>query len=138
MSNRFKFRVWDKDRNRMYFSDFMTTYENEFGYSVLECEFDYHACNDGFGKNIVIQQFTGLKDKKGNDIYEGDIVLENMTEEMAAEGVTSSIGQIIFAAGTFMIDSDGPLWEHTFSLTPDILEDYIVVGNIFENRELLE
>jgi uncharacterized phage protein (TIGR01671 family) len=87
---------------------------------------------------FVVQQYTGLKDSKGVEIYEGDIVAEKFTEEMAANGDSATVGVVYFAAGTFMIDGDGPLYDRTHSLTPDILEDFIVVGSVFENPELIK
>lgn len=88
--------------------------------------------------NSVILQYTGLTDSTGKKIFEGDIVCEKMTDDIAFEGGECNLGRVFFAAGTFMIDGDGPLFDHTFSLTPDRLEDYLVVGNIFENPELLK
>ena len=71
-------------------------------------------------------------------MYEGDIVAEKITEEMAANGDSAVVGVVYFAAGTFLIDGDGPLYDRTHSLTPDILEDFVVVGNKFTNPELLK
>jgi uncharacterized phage protein (TIGR01671 family) len=93
-----------------------------------------HHIYNASGLELTIQQYTGLKDRNGKEIYEGDIVVENHD---GGEG-ESNIGRVFFAAGTFMIDGDGPLYEHTYSLTPDILEDYLVIGNIFENPDLLK
>ena len=83
-----------------------------------------------------VQQFTGLKDRNNKEIYEGDILRGKLTEEMAAEGDGAIIGKVFFAAGAFMIDGDGPLYYQTYSLSPDLLMDHEVIGNIFENPEL--
>jgi len=84
-----------------------------------------------------VQQYTGMKDRNGVEVYEGDIVAEKFTEEMAVDGDSVTVGVVYFAAGTFMIDGDGPLYDHVFSGSPHILEDFIVVGNTTENPELL-
>lgn len=78
-----------------------------------------------------INQWSGLKDRNGKDVYSDDIV-----QEQLIDGV-GFCGRVYFAAGTFLIDGDGPLFDHTYSLTPDILEDFLVVGNIHETPELL-
>lgn len=90
------------------------------------------------GNRFFDQEFTGLTDSTGKDVYEGDIVCEKMTDDITFEGGECNLGRVFFAAGTFMIDGDGPLYDHTFSLTPDKLEDYLVVGNVYETPEFLE
>ena len=83
---------------------------------------------------LTYHQYTGMKTTSGKEVFEGDILAE---KHDGGEG-ESNIGRVFFAAGTFMIDGDGPLYDHIYSLTPDILEDYEVIGNVFDNPELLK
>lgn len=85
----------------------------------------------------VFEQFTGMRDRKGNDVYEGDVVCEQLDEEGAALGNSANVGRVFFAAGSFMIDGDSCLYDHTFSTSPNILEDYLVIGNALENPDFL-
>jgi len=60
-----KFRAWDK-KTRTFIPEKLVTI-NMKGNIIL--------CNvDGFERNIVLMQFTGLLDKFGKEIYEGDVV----------------------------------------------------------------
>lgn len=136
-----KFRVWDKSRNNwlsMY--DWFLTCEqpgilhnSNLVYTWRNFTSMERVCHD----NFIEQQFTGLKDKNGKEIYEGDILLDKLTEEAAAEGDGADIGRVFFAAGAFMIDGSGTLYDQTYSHSPDRLVDHEVIGNIFENPELL-
>lgn len=112
----------DKISDRLYFT---MEKDYEIGYA-----FDIPFLDNDW----IVEQYTGLKDKNGKEIYEGDIVAK---KHDGSEG-EANVGKVFFAAGTFMIDGDGTLYEYTHSLTPDVLEDYIVVGNIHENPELLK
>ena len=88
-----------------------------------------------------VSQYTGLKDKNGKEIYEGDIVL--LHNEFA-----DWIGSVIFDEGAFKL-SINHSWGNSirhFSKT-DVFEDmgarttlnntYEIIGNIYENPELL-
>ena len=110
-----KFRAWNKQRKEMII--------------VEEIHFKYNSIVYDEGiitspmKNFEMMQFTGLKDKKGKEIYEGD-VLEN--------GFKDSKYKIIFEDGKFVADQlEG------FGIF-DIEDEWEVIGNIYENPELLE
>jgi hypothetical protein len=66
-----KFRVWDKELKKFYFSGFGLTLDG-----VLT---DSNGCWKGyFDTNYVIQQYFGRKDQDGQDLYEGDIIKSNI------------------------------------------------------------
>ena len=131
-----KFRVWDLKENQWIKSlDFLNYIWSRNYRAGTKTEV---LLDSDDGEHYKICHFTGLKDRNGKEIYENDILCEKFSTEMAAVGSDANIGYIYFAAGSFMLDGDGSLLVHVFSETPDILEDHLVVGNIFENPELLK
>ena len=78
-------------------------------------------------EEVKLMQYTGVKDKNGKEIYEGDIVILNDTEEENRCVVKYKYGSYILI--------DGDLREDLSNVEAKFLE---VVGNIYENKNLLE
>lgn len=131
MQDRFKFRFWNKLSNIMtynfMFGNFMQKsledYEKK-DWVGLNYEPDYICFNNqGIEDNLVIMQSTGLKDKNGKLIYEGDIVKETLTDFINEE--------IIIVVK----------WDElnvTYNLENLQNCEKEVIGNIYENPKLLE
>jgi uncharacterized phage protein (TIGR01671 family) len=82
-----------------------------------------------FPEGTVFMQYTGLKDKNGKEIYEGDIVIYQMLEGTIIHDVTEYIEEVHFVDGSFDVDG-APLYV--------VSEGCEVIGNIYENPELLQ
>ena len=101
MNREIKFRAWHLEYGMLYFDldNFIKDYHNQYG-------------------NIM--QYTGLKDRNGKEIYEGDIVDYGNSRFMPVE----------FINGTFCICKNTAM--------PTLMTLYPVIGNIYENPELLK
>lgn len=138
MKREIKFRAWCESNNEMYSPD--ETHEfwfdnNSIGFyprydtHVLQ---HYNTIPAEHEKEIVVMQCTGLKDKNGKEIYEGDICLI----------FTDRPEPVIFSDGAFGYkDSTGYFisfaQNHWFKWTNSKSNEIEVIGNIFENPELL-
>ena len=133
-----KFRAWDREKDRMiYPSTTGVCFEmNDDGISVLDIDVDYP--NDyGFPKIAsILMQSTTLKDKNGVEIFEGDIVaVENHPFQRKED---SNVGMEI--EGDYVVGwNQHDLTWCAGDLLLARLKPYVrVIGNIYENSELLE
>ena len=129
MKREIKFRAYSSHNHKMY------------PVSNIEWDIDgriWVTADDGkngielIDEEAHLMQYAGLNDKNGREIYEGDIVhaydQEPNRDEPDYRG-SEATGIVEFHGSMFMLDDDIVLDY------PPILE---VIGNIFENPELLE
>ena len=150
MKDRFKFRVWHKGRKKMYnvLSLYAQTWSNEGewvtakGFNIITQQ-DIHIQIEP--KDGIILQCTGKVDKNGKLIYEGDIVKYFCPAEYCSDGLHKCPECYSGENGSVYYDEDLAMYEYISksdqcSLTDNIRteEDLEVIGNIYENPELLE
>lgn len=118
MSRAIKFRAWD-------------TIDHVFIENVQETNdgWDPYYSFESFGDvirdhHMLVEQFTGLYDKKGNEIFEGD-VLENSKYRFVVK----------FGSGCFYADVLGAV--NHFPVAGE-QRTSVVIGNVHKNQELLE
>ena len=139
-----KFRAWDKKQKRMIYNVASIHFEKS---GELLCISEFVAGRyfpkDIFADNIILMQYTGLKDKNGREIYEGDIVkVKNHTFGEKYRNYLCFMVNRDKRTGAwelFFINNKGkmevaPDWANT-----DLYEGKVeIIGNIYENPELLK
>ena len=84
-----------------------------------------------------IDQFTGLKDKNGNDVYESDIIKSVARANDHNQKGAITIGRVYFGGGSFCIAPDN--FETGTKLFDVLLINSVeIIGNIHETPELLK
>lgn len=143
MEREIKFRIWDKKYSKMIFEGFHLLGEvmafNEIEIYLFETKKTDGVATIERWNDLEIMQFTGRKDKKEVEIYEGDIVKIYFKSEVYTEkvewGVYNDDEYVdhieCWMAGHCPLSDLGGMYgiaEHT----------YEVVGTVYENPELLK
>lgn len=118
-----KMRVWDSFKKEMVYNPYRV--EDDGGWEYYTSREDFIAGNFDM---CIPMDWTGKKDKNGVDIYEGDICeLMNMP---------SWRGVVSYQDGCYLYVAKSSIADYLFK----VLEEYSckVIGNIFENPELIE
>lgn len=138
------FRVWHNEFNRFLSKDeWVLTLDGQLKFLVYSCGNNDNSSDityDVIDDNIyVIQQYIGIKDKNGNNVYEGDIIRQSI-KNRSAEFQSKLLWEVKFFAD---ISCFGIVTGNCFQTFEDIFTDddvnweIEVIGNIFENHDVL-
>lgn len=123
----FKMKAWLKKENKM-----VAVIGIDLNYQYIRYTDDGNLFKDDYKianfKDIELLQFTGTKDKAGQELYEADVILFN-------DGIDDIYGLISYD------DDEGTYRVSYENITEHLSEregDFEIVGNIFENPQLHE
>ena len=140
-----KFRAWDKKSKKMRAVNSVAFhYEHEtfdgdnsrlpkvvnvWGHDIIE---DKSIILHREIREVELLEFTGLHDKNGKEIYEGDILHQDLYQDMYCVWDEEN-AQIRFLDTNWVV-SQG----HPFYRTRESLVHWEIIGNVYENPELLK
>lgn len=138
MNREIRFRAWDKDSGQMLY-DVQDVYDSPYMPPKDENGKDVDKCvGQSFGDilsnpGMVVMQYTGLKDRHGKKIWEGDLI------ELDGYGK----GKVMFSEGMFQyvplkgswVIEPGVTCKSFYPVTSCPVE---VIGNVWETPELLK
>lgn len=126
-----KFRAWDTDKNKMVKVDTIDFYNGNVN------DVDFYNQEMHFGFSTILLQYTGLKDKNGTEIYEGDVLQAFDREDFRM--------QIVYREPSFCIKwfdetikSVRQTRDGTEPIPHNIHVTSRVIGNIYEHPHLLK
>lgn len=114
-----KFRAFDRAEKVIYYGKF-EQYDDSIGFRFKHFEDD----------KPILMQSTGLKDKNGVEIFEGDILLGHCVYPECNIFESKLIGEVYY--------SNRGTWDCYSYILGGFNEQIEVIGNIYENPELLE
>lgn len=121
-----KFRAWDKEDKAYTANEYLVEIVPDGTDFDLVSSVDF---DDSTG--LVIEQFTGLTDANGKEVYEGDIIKSNY--KYAQPKVSLVIRE---DGNSYIVGEDMATGNEM--LVSDHIGEIEVIGNVHENSELLE
>lgn len=122
-----KFRSWDKENKSMHYEI------NSQITGDITLDLKPHVFNVRTLGELELMQYTGLKDKNGKEIYEGDII------ELNPDITVCRLAKIIFKDGAYQYEYlTKPQAPDAYRFEYHKMKEHEILGNIYENPELLK
>ena len=128
MNRDIKFRAWVKDRKAIFEVILINYVTKKVTYLFERVGHLLNIRHEKFN-DVELMQYSGLTDMMEKEIYEGDILFESFGERYY---------KVVFKNGSFRAEFEGDFEEHSFDLIDVVAQGCKIVGNIYENPELIE
>jgi uncharacterized phage protein (TIGR01671 family) len=133
-----KLRAWDKHKKKFLPDDVYAILSKHYAGAILimlkDFE-DYREGEFGYEHSIVLLQYTGLKDKNGKEIYEGNVIKIEVKKRNKGDFPNLKNYLVVFEDFSFSYKDNEGYYATPLNI---FIKGVEVIGNIYENPELLD
>ena len=130
-----RFRAWDKHSQKMFANDELIIWNG----NVYANDSKKLTCNNLKGWSIdeeYLMQSTGLLDKNGKEIFEGDVIANG--QDVMCMKRHNTLGFYVERKGKVDFIADCAVLEEFEEDAKEIADSLEIIGNIYENKDILE